>query len=545
MSVGQPLVSIVLIFLNEERFLQEAIDSVFAQSYDHWELLLVDDGSIDHSTTIARQYAQQYPEKVRYLEHDGHQNRGMPASRNLGMRHAHGVYISFLDADDVWLPRKLEQQVTILESTPDAALVCGRTEWWYSWSGDPADGERDFVQRLEVPLNALARPPALLMQILRNEWAVPHDILARRVAVEAVGGYEEHFRGPYQVYEDQSFQSKLFSRYTAFVADACWCRYRQHASACTAQSDVQGKKRAARNVFLSWLARDLARQRVPDRALWRALRLEQRQARFPLLYQVAGSLKSRRGQFVDGALWLGGKTLPAGLRRWLRVQWQTYRVWPPVGRVRFGSLRRLTPISRDFGFDRGAPVDRYYIEGFLARQADDVRGRVLELGDATYTRRFGGNRVTRSDVLHGRPGNPAATIVADLTDADQIPSDSFDCVILTQTLLLIYDVRAAIRTIHRILKPGGVALVTVPGITQIIRGDMEEYGQYWSFSSQSAQRLFEEVFPGNVRVEAYGNVLAAASFLYGLGINDLRPKELNYHDPDYELIIAVRAVKAE
>ena len=139
-----------------------------------------------------------------------------------------------------------------------------------------------------------------------------------------------------------------------------------------------------------------------------------------------------------------------------------------------------------------------------------------------------------------------ATIVADLTCADQIPSDTFDCIILTQALLLIYDLRAAIKTIYRILKPGGVVLVTIPGITQIVRDDMEEWGQYWSFTTMSAQRLFEEVFPTvNIRVKAYGNVLATTAFLYGLATQELRQSELDYQDPDYELIVTVRAMKPE
>ncbi|MDT7947006.1 MAG: methyltransferase domain-containing protein [Thermoflexus sp.] len=169
---------------------------------------------------------------------------------------------------------------------------------------------------------------------------------------------------------------------------------------------------------------------------------------------------------------------------------------------------------------------------------------MLEIGDDTYTRRFGGDRVARSDVLHVQEGNPKATIVADLTCADSIPSDTFDCIIFTQTLHVIYDVRAAIRHLHRILKPGGVLLATFPGISQINRYDMDRWGDYWRFTTLSARRLFEEVFPpGNVTVRAYGNVLAAVAFLHGLSAEELRREELDYHDPDYELIITVRAVK--
>jgi hypothetical protein len=212
--------------------------------------------------------------------------------------------------------------------------------------------------------------------------------------------------------------------------------------------------------------------------------------------------------------------------------------------VRWGGFRRLTPISQAWGFDRGLPIDRYYIENFLARNADEIQGHVLEIMDAAYTRRFGGKRVQKSDVLHASEGNPNATIVADLTRAEQIPSDTFDCIIVTQTLLLIYDVRAAIGTLQRILKPGGVVLGTVPGITKISREDMRRSGQYWSFTTLSIQRLFEEAFPAEqVEVKAHGNVLTAAAFLYGLAAEELRKAELDHHDPDYEVVITFRAAK--
>jgi SAM-dependent methyltransferase len=234
--------------------------------------------------------------------------------------------------------------------------------------------------------------------------------------------------------------------------------------------------------------------------------------------------------------------LPVSTRRAL----VRYTCWPPVRWVRFGSLRRIKPISRDWGSERGRPVDRYYIMSFLAMQAIDIRGYVLEIGNDTYTRKFGGDRVTKSDVLHVAESHPQVTIVGDLTRADHIPSDSFDCIILTQTLQAIYDVPAALRTVYRILKPGGVVLVTVPGISKISRYDMDRWGYYWSFTSRSAQRLFKEIFPeANVKVEAHGNVLAAIAFLQGLASEELRQRELDFFDPDYEMLITIRAVKPQ
>ena len=110
---SSPLVSAIIIFLNERRFLQEAIESVFGQTYANWELLLVDDGSSDGSTEIAQRAAVTHGSRVRYLEHPGHANRGMSASRNLGWIEARGEWVAFLDGDDVWLPQKLERQISL------------------------------------------------------------------------------------------------------------------------------------------------------------------------------------------------------------------------------------------------------------------------------------------------------------------------------------------------------------------------------------------------------------------------------------------------
>ena len=217
---------------------------------------------------------------------------------------------------------------------------------------------------------------------------------------------------------------------------------------------------------------------------------------------------------------------------------------PGLDWERYCSLRRLRPIRADSGWQSGLGIGRYYIDGFVAQHAADIKGRVLEVADRRYTTRFGADRVQQSDILHVKAGNPDATIVADLTDADHIPSDAFDCIILTQTLQYVFEPRLAIRTLKRILKAKGVLLVTVPGIAQITRWDMEQWGEFWRFTTLSAQRLFTEAFPQEcVRVESYGNVLSTIARLHGILANELRPEELDYKDQDYDVIISVRVVK--
>jgi SAM-dependent methyltransferase len=207
-------------------------------------------------------------------------------------------------------------------------------------------------------------------------------------------------------------------------------------------------------------------------------------------------------------------------------------------------LTRLEPVSRTFGFERGKPVDRWYIERFLAAHAADVRGRVLEVAESTYTGWYGGGDVRRGDVLHAAPGNPEATIVGDLTTGEGIPAAAFDCFVMTQTLPFVYDVADAVRGAHRLLKPGGVVLATVPGMSQVSREDQRDWGDWWRFTSQGARRLFADVFgEDGVEVRAHGNVLTACAFLYGLAAEELTEAQLAFDDRDYELLITVRAVR--
>jgi GT2 family glycosyltransferase len=543
--LSSPTVSVVTIFLDAARFLEEAVISVLVQTYAHWELLLVDDGSTDGSTEIARAFAARHPDRIRYLDHPGHANRGMSTSRNLGIRHARGEYIALLDADDVWEQEKLAQQVALLETHPEVGLVYGAPLYWYGWTGDPADARRDRAPDLPVPAGTVVHPPGLTLHsypLGPGSAPCPSDLLFRRSVAERVGGFEERFHGIYALYEDQAFLAKVYLAAPVMVTGERWLRYRQHPHSCVSRVNAAGNYETVRRFFLDWFEGYLAAHDVQDVAVRQALaRARRARRRAPLIARAL-----HRGRRAVGGLLGGGGVralAPPALRSTLAAVRGRHRVSPPVGRVRFGDLRRLEPLSRQFGYDRGLPVDRHYIETFLGDHASDVRGRVLEVGDDTYTRRFGGTRVTQRDVFHVNP-HEGATFVGDLTRADNLPSSAFDCVILTQTLQLIYDVRAALATVHRILKPGGCLLATAPGISQI-GGD--QWGEYWcwSFTRRSLRQLLAEAFPGGeVAVGAHGNVLAATAFLQGLAAEELRPGELAHCDPAYEVLLTARARKA-
>jgi len=281
MSSG-PVVSVIIIFLDAAPFIEEAVESVLAQTYHKWELLLVDDGSTDGSTAIARGYVETYPDRLRYLEHKSHQNRGMSASRNLGIRHAQGEYITFLDADDVWFMQTLEEQVSILESQPKAGMVYGPIQYWFSWTGKQEDRECDYTEELGIPTNTTINPPVLLPLFLENRAAVPSGFMVRREVVEAVGGFEDAFRGEY---EDQVFCAKVCIHVPVYASGHCWYRYRQHQNSSVSIGHSTGQTYFARLSFLNWLAGYLTEQNVTDGRVWRALHREFWRYRRPMLFR--------------------------------------------------------------------------------------------------------------------------------------------------------------------------------------------------------------------------------------------------------------------
>jgi hypothetical protein len=214
--------------------------------------------------------------------------------------------------------------------------------------------------------------------------------------------------------------------------------------------------------------------------------------------------------------------------------------------VNLRDLTRTSPVSANFGWDRGTPIDRYYIENFFRANGHLITGRVLEVGDSSYSREFSRGAVESFNVLqHAAQGGGEATIIGDLTDAATLPPDAFDCFICAQTFQYTFEIGRAVAGAHYLLRPGGVLLATVPGISQISRKDAERYGEFWRFTTGSMERLFSPVFGGGVEVAGFGNVLAATAFLQGLAQEDLPDRTLlDAADPDYPLIITLVARKA-
>jgi glycosyltransferase involved in cell wall biosynthesis len=428
-----PLVSIITIFLNAEPFLEEAIESVFAQTYPAWELLLVDDGSNDASRRIALRYMEEHPGKVRLLEHAGGQNRGMSASRNLAIAQAKGEFIAFLDADDTWLPNKLEHQMAIFESQPDAAMVYGRTQWWYSWNHNAEDQLGDYIHELGVPANTLLQPPILLIRFLQAPEFSPCtcSALIRRNVVEQVGGFEESFRG---LYEDQAFFAKVCLFKPIFVSSECSARYRQHPNSNCSIMQKSSQYAGARSAFLKWLASYFSNHNMSYPAVWKALRSEMWPCRHPSLNRVYQ--RARRGP--PGRIWRSIQSFKT-----------SYLSLPLVRNLRCIQLRRLTPVRN--GKQSGTPIVRYYWERYLHKHRSDIRGIALEIGTTSTIRRLAGRTLACAEAIDLSAHNPEVTIVADLSRADDVPSNRYDCFVNQFTMHLIYDAKAALYHSIRIL----------------------------------------------------------------------------------------------
>lgn len=291
--MSAPLISIVLPFYNAARFLPETLESVFAQTFTDWELILVDDGSADAGTAMARDCAS-HPQarEVFYLEHAGHANRGTGPSRNAGIERARGEWIALLDADDLWMPEKLVRQIAAARTHPSAELIFGRAEYWHSWSGGT-----DTVPEREDLGGLYEQPQLLLATILGNRMPPPpSDVLVRRELWQRTGGFEDAFPA---MYEDQVFLAKCIAAARAYVAPETWTRYRRHAasmeSSASQDADFAYRERLR---FIAWLVQAFSDH--PDSDVRAAVRRLSWPARNPrvheVLWRTRRAIKRTRGE---------------------------------------------------------------------------------------------------------------------------------------------------------------------------------------------------------------------------------------------------------
>jgi glycosyltransferase involved in cell wall biosynthesis len=280
----QPLISVVLCFYNEEKFLEEAIASVLSQDYGNWELILVDDGSSDKSTDIAKEYARRYYHKIKYASHPGHCNEGLSASRNLGISKSAGDFVAFIDADDMWYHNKLSAQLQIFRSNPDATVLLEASNYWKSWSSPQ---EKDVIVTVGAP-EGLYAPPDLMMRLYplsTGSAPCPSGIMVRRSALDRCE-FEESFKGIFQMYEDQAFLCKVYLNEKVYVSHACHNNYRQRGSSLVSSVYESGKYEMVRKYYLQWFHGYLKHHRVIDKRVWSLFRSASMPYREPMRYQL-------------------------------------------------------------------------------------------------------------------------------------------------------------------------------------------------------------------------------------------------------------------
>lgn len=497
--------AIVITNYNQAHFLSDAIESCLRQTARIDEIIVIDDGSMDDTASVVTRYPN-----VRMIRQD---NRGLASARNAGLAATSATYVTFLDADDLLLPAALEIGVQHLDARPEVAMVYGAHRM-VDESAKPISG------KIYTPFSG----DAYLQFLRRGNFIGMHaTVVYRREKLLGLGGFDEMFRRceDYELFLRVA-KTGLIISHERLVAD-----YRKHGQ--NISNDYPAMLAAALRVLdLQLGSGSTATPEVRTAiAAGRVFWTDYYSARSPSVCALRG--QRRLAKLVP----LLGRLLPEEL-------------WAPaVGAVKLGDFARTRPISRCFGFDRGKPIDRYYIENFLAERSSDIRGRVLEIGDNSYTVKFGGANVCKSDVLHVDSANSKATIVGELSDCGVLPPAAFDCIVLTQTLHLIYDMRKALGNLARSLKPDGVLLITVPGISPVDRDDWG-YTWYWSLTELALAQLLAETFhPRDFSTIKFGNVFAAVCFLHGIAVSEIPAKKLDVLDPAFPIVIGARAVKRE
>ena len=522
-----PLVSVIIPCYNHGRYLLEALTSIWEQDYPGVEIIVIDDGSTDDT----REIALCYPTVKYYYQ----PNQGLSAARNAGIARSTGQYLVFLDADDWLLPQALSFNAEYLQQNPHLAFVSGGHQKVYAATGSVKDERQEVTANHYFHLlwgNYIGMHAAVMYQ----RWAF--DDAQYDPALRSCEDYDVYLRlartfpvahhtqliAAYRLHD-----TNMSGNTAVMLASVLAVLERQQP---LLQTDYE--KQAYASGYANWQAYYHPQLNQQGRLWW----LDTTAAR---LFAYPGTIHLQ--MFNPMLKKLLKNYIPAfGLRLLYKAKLHPgYQ--PTIGQVAVGDFERLLPFSTEFGYDRGGPIDRYYIENFLQKEAASIRGRALEIGDNSYTMQYGGTAISQSDVLHIDATNPQATFVGDLSDAPQIPDNTFDCLVLTQTLHLIYEFKAALRTCYRILKPGGTLLLTVPGITPIDRGEWKETW-YWTFTDRALHRLFAETFTeSKVEISSFGNVRVATAYLYGLGLPEIDRASLDYYDPQFQVINAVKAVK--
>lgn len=519
------LVSIVLPVYNGAQFLRESIDSCLHQTYRNIELIVVDDGSNDQTVKIIAGYVNR-DHRIRSVTHK--RNRGLPAALNTGFANSKGAYLTWTSDDNLYEPEALQLMVNYLEDYPEIAMVCCDVK-----TIDSAG------HQLKLWRSLLADEPGGL--------SIQGCFLYRRGVYESVGDYDEELF----LVEDYDYWLRVNRSFRiARLEGVSPYKYRLHRESLTGRWGLKARLQVPRaeakhfadpherNNYLAnayWKALWKSRDKGDLRAAWHfaLLCVSLRPLRF-IYWKATASVALRFciSRFLDRIR----RILPTPAKRVGRRILRLIRISKARARLTVG----VTPLSYLWGSDRGLPIHRYYLEEFLKEFAHDIQGHCLEFQNPGYASRIGGAAVEKLDILHIDATNPLATIVADLTKPNNLPSNRFDCIICTHVLHVIAELDRAVSELYRILKPGGVLLVAVPQISMCD----PRFHELWRFTPEGLGLVLAKAFgKDNVVVKAYGNSLTSAGEIRGLVTHEFNATILNYHDPRFAVEVCARACK--
>ena len=511
-------VAVVVTTYNDSEFLAAAIQSVLAQTRAAEEIILVDDGSETSPELLLRAFPQ-----ITFIRKS---NGGLSSARNAGLLATRARYVTFLDADDLLLPNALAAGLACFRKQPEAAMVYG------GHRRIAADGKALGANHVR-----LVGSDAYKELLTTNFIGMHATVLYRRDSLTALGGFDENL----QRCEDYDLYLRLAQRYEIAAHSEIVAEYRRH------ERNMSSNSHKMLEAVLAVHDRHRDQSRSARRQAWHI-----GQQHWRSYYEPKWLDTTKQSGALVGILRRIARSVVRRAKTRLRGgrahgMWRRYtKRWPPVfGDVRYGDFASTVPVAMDYGYERGNPVDRYYIEKFLEKSSPAIQGRVLEVGEDTYSKKFGAEKITQQDVLHYNQPDPIVTILGDLTQPGVLPEAAFDCIILTQTLQLIFNLDQAVERLHAALKPGGVLLLTVPGITSIERTEWSK-NWYWSFTLYAVQKLFERNFaPEELEITQYGNVFSAAMFLYGVAHEELDTRKLDVYDEAYPVILGLKAQRRQ
>jgi glycosyltransferase involved in cell wall biosynthesis len=541
------IVSVIIPCYNHGYYLPKAIESVLNQTYQNFEIIVIDDGSTDDT----KEACLMYPSAKYFYQ----VNAGLSAARNSGVKYSSGDYLVFLDADDWLLETALESNLDLLIKKNEIAFVSGGHELYYepedkTWLVQKEVDKETYLKLLEgnfIGMHATVLYQRWVFDTFKFDTSLPYcedyDLYLQITRQHPV----IHHTGLIAVY--RLHDNNMSSNYSRMMKYALLVLSNQEKNLITS---------AEKESFLIGIAfwKSYYSKKIYDHLcaqLYSTLynfnkeEIECLKTNSPMLYE---KFNTKKNQFPKDRIVLMAKNAVKNKLIHTKIFESIKKLYkkqivdsPTIGKINLGDIDRTTPFSTQFGYDRGGPLDRYYIENFLNENSFHIKGGALEIGDNEYTLKYGGDKHIKSDILHIDDTNEKATYVGDLSNAPHLPSESFDCIILTQTLQFIYDYKGAIETCFRVLKPGGTLLLTVPGISHIAQDQWSKYW-LWSFTDAALQRIMQEHFSeDNITIKTYGNVLVASAFLYGMGLPELKKEQLDYHDPHYQVIITVKAIK--